>query len=77
MRTGSVEPCVAPVGPMLHQLNNDLSLVLGHLELAINSAAGNEKLLKRLNSTLAATHRMADRVKETQAKVRDTKRSEA
>jgi len=62
------------VGPLLHQLNNDLSLILGHVELALNSAAGNEKLLKRLNSVLAATQRMAERVKETQASVRLTKK---
>lgn len=60
-------------GPMLHQLNNDLSLIMGHLELAINSASGNEKLLKRLEASRAAAQRMADRVKENQALVRDTK----
>ncbi len=65
------------VGPLLHQLNNDLSLIMGHLELAINSATGNEKLHKRLNSTLAAAQRMADRVKETQATVRQTRTDKA
>lgn len=62
------------VGPMLHQLNNDLSLIMGHLELAIKGAEGNEKLLKRVQASHAAALRMADRVKECQDKVRQTKR---
>ncbi|MCC6148674.1 MAG: hypothetical protein IT461_00360 [Planctomycetes bacterium] len=65
------------VGPLLHQLNNDLSLIMGHLELALNSAGSNEKLLKRLEASRAAAQRMADRVRENQAKVRETKRVSA
>lgn len=65
------------VGPMLHQLNNDLSLIMGHLELALNVAGGNEKLLKRLEASRAAAIRMADRVRENQTKVRETKRVSA
>lgn len=65
------------VGPMLHQLNNDLSLIMGHLELALKSAEGNEKLLKRVQASHAAAVRMAERVKENQARVRETRRVSA
>ncbi len=66
------EPASQPahLGELLHQLNNDLSLIVGHLDLALHAAGGNEKLLKRLESARAASQRMTDRIRATQSKAR-------
>ncbi|GIK53303.1 MAG: hypothetical protein HPKKFMNG_01332 [Planctomycetes bacterium] len=61
---------VGHVRNLLHQLNNDLSLILGHLDLAVHSAGGNEKLLKRLEASRAATQRMAEHVRESQKAIK-------
>ncbi|MCC6574444.1 MAG: hypothetical protein IT462_11700 [Planctomycetes bacterium] len=59
---------VAKIGEVFHQLNNDLNLVLGQLELCLRATKGTtEKLPQRLEALQRAAQRLADHVKEGQA----------
>lgn len=60
---------VDPVSKLLHDLNNDLGLIMGHLDLALRGADSvPEGLRRRLENALKATHRMADTIKAVQSK---------
>ena len=65
--SGSVES----MQRLLHDLNNDLGVVIGHLDLALRHADKlDEATLKRLETIKKATARMGDRVKKAQADAR-------
>ena len=54
---------------LLHQLNNDLSLVMGHVDLASRLASGGaeDKLVEKLKAVKSAARRMAVRIRAHQA----------
>lgn len=59
---------VVKIGQVFHQLNNDLNLILGQVELCVRATQGNsEKLPQRLEALQRAAQRLADHVKEGQA----------
>lgn len=54
---------------LLHDLNNDLGLVLGHAELALLAAGrtGDAPMTEKLEKIREAARRMADRVRDAQS----------
>jgi len=53
---------------LLHNLNNDLGILVGHLDLALRqSDQHNERTLKRLEIMRGAATRMANTIKLAQA----------
>ncbi len=47
-------------GAVAHLFNNQLNVILGSLELALNEAAGNEGLRHKLQNAMQAVHRSAE-----------------
>ena len=63
------------VEELLHQLNNDLTLIMGQLELAA-MAAGDDvppKFLKKVEAARTAADRMASHVLEAQTTIKSGK----
>lgn len=59
------------VSAILHDLNNDLGVIVGHLDLAIRKGQElPDSLLKRLQSIKRTSTRMADNIKRAQASAR-------
>jgi len=62
------------VRDLLHKLNNDLSLVMGYIDLASRSAkTGPAQIVQRLEAARDAAKRMAGSISEAQKKVRTGK----
>lgn len=58
---------------LLHQLNNDLSLVMGHVDLAsrLASDVAEGKLVEKLEAVKSAARRMAVRIRAHQASAQE------
>jgi signal transduction histidine kinase len=62
------------VARLLHNLNNDLGVVIGHVELALRKADDlPPELVRRLEAIRGAAERMTDRIKAAQSASGDRK----
>ncbi|MCC6466077.1 MAG: hypothetical protein IT463_12125 [Planctomycetes bacterium] len=69
--------CEEQIRNLLHQLNNDLSLIMGHVDLALRQAPECPKLAKKLDSIKRAATRMAGNVRDAQVQARSAAKKTA